>query len=284
MTTPRTGLDEGAWHPLTPYGVSLFGAASVKRLLLVQLIFALVAAATVTWFLKVDWFPAIRQAIRQLPSRGEIWLGVLDWPEASPRLLNRGDYLSFTVDLDHRGAVRSPADLQVEFGRKDIRIFSLLGYVSVGYPDDWIIAFNQRELDPWWGAWEPPILWIGAGMVVVGLMGIWTVLSTLYCPLVRLVGFLADRELGAQASWKIAGASLMPGALVLTASIGFYGLGLLNLVQLMAAAGIHLVIGWVYLVASPFFLPRLAPEAGRRNPFARQGKDRSASTRGEPRR
>lgn len=282
MKTPaRTGTGESAWQPLTPHGVALFGAASVKRLLLVQLIFALGAAATVTWFLKADWCPAIREAIRQLPPRGEIWLGVLDWPEDSPQVLNKGDFLSFAVDLDHRGAVRSPADLQVEFGRRDVRIFSLFGYTSFGYPGGWIIAFNQTELDPWWGAWEPAILGINAGMVVIGLMAIWAFLSTLYLPLVRLVGFFGDRNLDSRASWRIAGASLMPGALVLTASIGCYGLGLLDVVQLMTAAGIHLVIGWVYLVVSPFFLPRLEPgAAGGKNPFARRAKDKSERIQG----
>lgn len=275
MTT-AAGMGESAWQPLTPRGVASFGAASVKRLLLVQFLFALVAAVTVTWFLKVDWCPAIREAISQLPSRGEIWLGVLEWPEDSPRLLNKGSFLSFAVDLNHRGVVRSPADLQVEFGKEDVQLYSLFGYASYGYPKEWIIAFNQPELAPWWGAWEPPLLWMSAGAVVVGLMTIWAFLSMLYGCLVRLVGFFSDRNPEWRACWKIAGAGLMPGALVMTASIGCYGAGWLDLVQLITAAGIHLVVGWVYMVASPFFLPRLDPAAaGGKNPFARRGKDKS---------
>ena len=54
----------------------------------------------------------------------------------------------------------------------------------------------------------------------------------------------------------------MPGALFLTGAIVLYGLGTLDLIQLMAAGGLHLVIGWVYLLLSPWWLPRQADLTG----------------------
>jgi hypothetical protein len=68
------------------------------------------------------------------------------------------------------------------------------------------------------------------------------------------------------ASWKLAGAALLPGALLLSASLVAYGLGGCDLVQLCFAFGMHLVLGWVYLFISPLFLNRALPTE-KNNPF-----------------
>ena len=78
-----------------------------------------------------------------------------------------------------------------------------------------------------------------------------------------------QRDLSLANSWKLAGAALMPGALLMTAAILFYGLGALDLVQLAAAVGAHLVAGWVYLIWTVWVFPKLSPSAAKReNPFA----------------
>lgn len=259
----------GAWQPLTPRGVAAFAGAPLSRLLLVEFIFAMVTAAAVAWFLHTDWFPIISEATRQLPARGEIRGGRLNWTANSPQVLAEGNFLAFTVDLDHGGSVRLPAHLQVEFGREDVRLFSLLGYAACPYPGNWIIVFNRSELEPWWGAWEPAIAWITAGLVVAALMAGWTLLASLYCLAVWLTGFFANRNLNLRASWKIAGAALMPGALLMIAGIVFYGAGALDLVKLGVISGAHVVLSWIYVLASPLLAPRLAAVAATRsNPFA----------------
>jgi len=53
----------------------------------VQLLFAILAAAAVVWFLDVAWFPTIRAAIRQLPPEGRIIAGKLDWRGDTPKRL-----------------------------------------------------------------------------------------------------------------------------------------------------------------------------------------------------
>ena len=68
-----------AWEPLTPRGVAAFARAKLGRLLLVQFIVALLAAASVVWFLDDGCFPTISEAIQQLPADGEIRSGKLDW-------------------------------------------------------------------------------------------------------------------------------------------------------------------------------------------------------------
>ena len=257
-----------AWQPLTPRGVAAFAGAPLSRLLLVQFVFAVCAATAAAWFLYADGFPVIRAAIRQLPPRGEIRSGRLNWAGDSPRMLAEGRFLAFTVDLNHAGAARSPAQFQVEFGRENVRIFSLFGYTECAYPKDWIIAFNRPELQPWWGAWEAPLSGIAVGGVIACLMVSWALLETLYGSAAWLTGYFANRNLNLRGCWKLAGAALMPGALLMTAGIIFYGLGVLDLVELMVTAGAHFVVGWIYLFVSLFFTPRLpASSVAGGNPF-----------------
>jgi hypothetical protein len=110
-TLPRT-----AWEPITPRGVAAFAHAKIGRLLLVQFVVALLVAAAVVWFLYDGCFPTIREAVSQMPAKGEIRSSRLDWRDDSPRLLAEGRFLAFSVDLDRAGDIRSPAHLQVEFG------------------------------------------------------------------------------------------------------------------------------------------------------------------------
>ena len=257
-----------AWQPLTARGVAAFAHATLGRLLTVQFVVALLAAGTFVWFLHTAWFPQISEAIRQLPPQGELQSGRLEWQGASPSRLAEGRFLAVIVDLDHTGEARSPAHVQVEFGRTDCMIFSLFGYVQVAYPRGLAVAFNRTELGPWWGAWAPPILAISAGLVVVGLMVTWACLATVYSLPVWLIGFFANRDLSFRGSWRLGGAALMPGALFMCAVVFLYGCGGLDLVRLTVAGALHLVMGWVYLIISPSRLLRHPAAAEKANPFA----------------
>ena len=55
----------------------------------------------------------------------------------------------------------------------------------------------------------------------------------------------------------------MPGALFFTIAIALYGLGQLRLIELVAAWGMHFVIGWIFLIGAVFKLP---PRSNK-NPF-----------------
>ena len=255
-----------AWEPLTPRGVAAFAHARSGRLLLVQFVVAVLTAVAVDCFLDADCFPTITAAIKQLPDQGEIRAGRLDWHGDSPQLLAEGGFLAFDVDLNHSGLIHSPAQVQIEFGRDSVRVFSLFGYTDFRYPSDQPLYFDRTDLEPLWSAWKPDILAIATGVVIVGLMLFWAVLATLYFLPVWLICFFADRDLNFRQSWRLAGAALMPGALLLTAAIAFYALGALDLIQMSFAYGAHLVLGWIYLFVSPLFLPRASP-AEKRNPF-----------------
>jgi len=182
--------------------------------------------------------------------------------------LAEGRFLALIVDLDHTGAARSPAQVQVEFGREDFKIYSLFGCVQGAYPQSGAVPFNRAELGPWWGAWEPPILAMVAGLVVAGLVVSWACLATVYCLPAWLIGFFANRDCSLGGSWRLAGAALMPGALLMCAAIVMYGWSALDLVRLAVAGAMHLVVGWIYLVVSPLCLPRHQATTAQANPFA----------------
>jgi hypothetical protein len=256
-----------AWEPVTPRGVAAFAHASLERLLLVQFIVALLAAASVVWFLDDGCCPTVNAAIGQLPANGGIYFGKLDWPDDAPKLLSEGRFLAFVVDPKHSGQIRSPAPFQIEFGRESVSVFSLFGEAEFPYAGDRGMPFNQPELEPLWGAWKPDLLALAALTTFFGLLLIWSALATIYFVPVRLVCFFANRDLNFHQSWKLAAAALLPGALLMTVAILCFNFNVFDLVRLCFAFGMHLVLGWIYLFVSPMFLPRALPSE-KPNPFS----------------
>ncbi len=272
-----------AWQPLTPKGVAAFAEAPLVRLLLLQLVVALVAAACLLWFLSARWFPVLSSAINHLPDHGRIRSGQLDWTGEPIQTLGENPFLAVTVDLNQSGGVRSPAHLQIQLSRFDVGVFSLFGYWSEEYPRGWTVPVNRTELQPWWGAWSPALLAVAGAAVVLGLLSAWALLASLYFFPVWLIGFFRDRRLSLAGSWRLAGAALMPGALFMSAALLTYGRGVLDLVQLMVALAGHFIVGWFYLVASPLCLPPCArPAAPRSNPFGAGAVENTSPDAGKP--
>ncbi|HVU27830.1 MAG TPA: hypothetical protein VHG71_08865 [Verrucomicrobiae bacterium] len=261
-----------AWEPLTPRGVAAFAHAKFSRLLFVQLIFALLAAAVVVWFLYDGCFPIMQTAIHNLPDDGKISSGKLDWRGDSPQLLAEGRFLAFDVDLNHSAQIRSTvADFQIEFGKETIRVFSLLGYADFQYPEN-SLSFNRPELEAFFGAWQAEILIAAATAVIIGLFFSWAALATIYFLPVWIWGFFINRNLNPIASWKLSGAALMPGALLLTTAIFAYTYGFIGLIPLAFVFGAHLILSWIYLPLSCAFAPQISELKQKRNPFGQPKK------------
>ena len=258
-----------AWEPVTPRGVAAFARASLERLLLVQCVFAALAAAAVVWFLDDGIFPTVAAAGKALPAQGGIHAGKLEWTEDSPQLLAEGKIIAFSVDLEHGASLRSPADFQFEFGRTSVRGFGLFGETEAEYPPDLYLPANRPEIQPAWEAWAPDLLALAGIGTFLGLLVTWMVLATFYAVPVWGFCFFTNRDLNLRSSWKLAGAALMPGALLMSVALVFYELGVFDLVQFCFAFVMHLVLGWIYLFVSPMFLNRQLP-AKPANPFAGQ--------------
>jgi hypothetical protein len=259
-------VSSSVWLPFTPGRVASFAHAGLWRLLIMQAAFAAVTAIVTGWCIYNKSFSTIDAAIENLPAAGEIRSAQLNWQGQSPLVLAEGSLVALTVDLDHSGSLRPPADVQVEFGRNDFRIRSLFGIVEAGYPGGWVIAFNQEELKPIWGAWRPVFL-VGVIIATAGsVLMSWWLLAALYCLPVSAAGMFANRNVTPRSSWQLAGAALMPGAVVMTSAILFYGLGLVDLVGLIFLFCVHFVVGWVYLICGLLCVPSASSRA--KNPFA----------------
>ena len=261
-----------AWEPITPRGVAAFAHAPLGRLLLVQFIVALIVGSGVAWLLHGCFFPVVTSAIEQLPAQSEIRQGKLEWNTNSPQSLAGGRFISIAVDPDRSGEVRSLAHFQFEVGHTNLSAHSLLGSCSIDYPDGWVIAFNRPELLPRWGAWRPVCRAAAILGTVVYLMLSWCTFATLYFAPVWLLGFFANRDLTLKGSWKFCGAALMPGAFAMLVAIFFYGIGTLDLVHMGFAMAVHIVIGWIYLAVSTFYVPLVSEANLPKNPFNRQKK------------
>jgi len=254
-------------EPFTPRGVATFARAKLGRLLLTQLILALLAAAAVASFFNNACFPVISSAIDNLPDNAQIASGQLNWSGNSFQDLAEGHCVAFDVDLDHSGQFRSTADMQIEFGRDSLRVFSLFGYADFYYPPDDLIQFNRPQLQPLWNAWRAVIVFAIGASAFVALLVTWWMLATLYFLPVWLIGFFTNRDLDLFASWKLCGAALLPGALLMTAGIFLYGLGFFGLITFCFVAAAHFILGWLYLLFALPFFARIATAPSRGNPF-----------------
>jgi len=262
-----------AWQPLTAGGVAAFATATWRRLFVAQVLFALLAAASVMWCLATTWFPVFREAIHNLPEKGAIREGQLDWASTSPQRLAGNRFVSVAVDPEHSGGAVPTAHLQLEIGNSDLKLISFLGFCRWRYPAGRRLPFNNPEVEPWWGAWSPAILALAGLATATGLLLSWMVLATIYMVPVWLLGFFLNRELHLGSSWRLSCAALLPGCLLMSALIFFYSLSLMDAVRLAAGLLAHILIGWIYCIAGTLARPKLAQAlAGGGNPFAQAPK------------
>lgn len=252
-------------QPFTLGGVAGFARLPVSHLLACQLAVALLAAAAVVFAFTRAWLPPIEEAISRLPETGRIFNGRLDWADKSPVVLASGRFLALVVDADDTGDLDQAADLQLKLCRSSFELRSLAGRLRVPYQPGFLIRLNHPEVEPWWGAWRWTVLVLLASAVVVSLLLSWWCLSVVYLFPAAIVGVLAGREVSVSGCWKLAGAALMPGALLASGSIAAYVLDRCNLIQFLFLMLAHFLPGWIFVLLAPLKLPRRASQA---SPFA----------------
>ncbi len=255
--------------PFTPRGVGRFATAPMRRLFLVQLLVAIAVACVFGWFANTTWFTQLAAAIRNLPGRGVLSQGVFVWYGESPVQLAGNKFIAFAIDLNHEAELGHEADLCIEFGRAEIQLHSLLGYVRIGYPKDWRVEVERAQLEPWWSAWAPAILACACACLVLALFVTWGVFGAVYAAPAALIAFLANRRLNMLGAWKLACAAQLPGALLIGFGILLYGNGWLDLVRFGGCVALQFLGVWFFVLVAPFTLDRLvSPEIFRGNPFA----------------
>lgn len=258
-----------AWQPFTFGGVASFAGASLNRIMCAQLITAALVAGAVIWLAAASWFPVAERAIDRLPEKASIHNRRLEWLEPVPRdFLAENQFLSIRVELENSFPVDQSADVRVILGSQGIQVQSLLGYLTIPYPEGWVVSLSRADARAWWGAWRTVLL-IGVGLaVMLALFVSWLALACVYAIPVRLLAFYLDRNVGWDGSWRLACATLLPGAVVMASAIALYTARRLDLVGLLFAWLLHVVMAWVYVIYAPTRLARLGALPGRTaNPF-----------------
>jgi len=256
---------------LTGSGLAAFAQTGVGRLLLFQASFALAAALTLVWCLRVAWIPVIEKALAALPSSGaEIRTRRLLWPDSEAVLLASSPHLALAVDPTSSSQLGQNGDVQVELRGIDLRFRGLLGQVVTRYPGDFLLPLDRTGATAAWGAWSLPILTLvgvgtGLGLVVIGWL-----LALLYAPVLVFFAWITRRPLGFAEAWKLGLASLMPASLLMDLGLILYARHWLGLISITAVFGIHILAGWV---AAFWGLSRYAPkipDAAVANPFGKE--------------
>ncbi|MGA2751123.1 MAG: hypothetical protein ABSG59_20335 [Verrucomicrobiota bacterium] len=270
MSAPADGFvpPPTAAQPFTFGGVAAFANPRLGRLMLIELLVAVVFGTTLVWFVQRRYFPVIVQAIQRMPETARLEQGRL---EGVPQtLICESKFLAIAVTPDAALDIGQGADLQFQLRQTDFCVNSV-------YRPDWgweieygggaTLNLRRSILEPWWGAWQPVIVaGVGAGVALM-LPMVWAVLATIYVAPVKILAWFADRSLSWTGAWRLASAALMPGALVLAADVALYGTQAIDLVGLSFFFIAHLVIGWVYLVGGVCATPRFHLKEANRNPF-----------------
>jgi hypothetical protein len=110
---------------------------------------------------------------------------------------------------------------------------------------------------------------------VLGLFASWIALGIVYAVPARLIALILKRSLSLWGAWKLSVAALLPGAILLTAAIGVYGLGQIRIAELVVTWAIHFAVGWIFIVGATIRLPRVQKVV--KNPFLQQGTAKSES-------
>jgi hypothetical protein len=257
-----------AWQPLTFGGVAAFARARLGRLLAFELAAALLAAASIVWFLHRAYCPVILQALQKMPETARLVDGVLQGvPET---LIAESRFLAIAATPQDGRDIGQDADLQIQLRQNDFCAS------SVFWPD-WSLEFEygrgaslnlaRSNLEPWWSAWQPVLL-AGAGAAVVLLLFVmWAALAVLYMAPAKFIAWYADRYLSWGGAWRLASAALLPGAVVLTGAMVLYGWSVIDLVGLSFFLAVQIILGWIYVTGGACKAGRLFPEDVKRNPF-----------------
>jgi hypothetical protein len=256
-----------AWQPLTPRGVAAFATSTLTRLVLVQLVFALITAVAVLGFLRLAWFPVIEEAIQRLPDTGAIRQGELAFAGESPKRLAENAHLAIVMDVNQTANAGRTGDIEVTFEKNRVAICGALGCWHQAYDRRYTVSFNRPELAPAWGAWQWPAVALITLATVASLLVMWWSAALVYLPLVKSIAFFKDRAVTWRGAWRLSAAALLPGALIVTAGIILYGFGAVDLFRLGLLYILHIIAGLVFVVTSPSFLPAIAGAKGGKNPF-----------------
>jgi hypothetical protein len=255
------------WHPFTPAGVA--GAAGAPRW---QLWLGLgvsggLAIATLLWFLTHCWAPVIVEAIERLEDGGVIRQGVFQ-PGGSVTevTLAANRHLEIALNWDVSAPRDQASDVRVLLQIDRVLVCSLFGCSGFSYERLGDRPVGRTETGAWWRAWRSTCYTGAALGLAFFLIVAWWFLTVVYAWVIRLFAFYLDRQVDFGGAARVAQASLIPGALWLTAAMFFHAHGWLDLLGLLSVFVMHVPVGWLYAGLACRRLP-MRPDSLPANPF-----------------
>lgn len=268
--------------PVTFAGTVAFSRKSASWFLIGWLGTAVLASATCLWFIHARWIPVFESTIDALPSDLTMTAGVMEAFPNGETIQQQNGFISLLITPSSQSQGNMTADFQIAATPNELRFRSLLGYLAVPYPVDAEFKLTPSHVKPWWRAREALFTVLAFCLALITLFATWTVLATLYFFPIAIANYFADRRNEFWATWRLAGSLLLPGASIMTLSILLYGFHLLGFLGLLMATALHIIIAWIYGVATIKHIPPI-PSSSRpgTNPFS--GSDKDDSTHPDPR-
>lgn len=254
--------------PLTFSGAAAFSLRPASWLFLVWISLACLTSGAVLWFFHLRWIPVLEESVKSFPKNLSIRTGRLHSLPPNFVLSKQNRFLSLTLHSDPEQTGDMTADFQLILTRKEIRLQSWFGALSLSYPDGQSISLAPDQIRPWWNARKALFTAAAFAFLTLGLLALWACLATCCCLPIAIVSFFAGRRIGLWDSWRLAGSATIPGTTIMTASIFLYGLHLLRLPGLLLAIVLCFFAGGVYALGSVAYLPRSRQSSARQNPFA----------------
>lgn len=261
-------------HRRVPLPTSFGGVASVAErhggwLATWQWLFAILTALVSVWAFHVAWARGIQRAISNLPDEARIAAGTLHWPEDRPTILHQGPFLAVVVDPGGLREYGLATDITLSLESDRLGLRSLLGWVAFRYPPNLSVSLARLDATSKEAAWRGPFYFGIGTAIALSLVVIWTVLSVAYGLVVWAAAAALGRPVGLGVARRLAGASLLPGCLLMIAAIILYATRQVSLAGFLLTLPLHIVVGWVYCAGGWTRLqtPATASGLAGENPF-----------------
>ncbi len=254
--------------PTTFGGVAALARGPVRWLAGWQVAVAVGAAAVFVWAAASTWGRAFEHAIESLPDEAAIQDGHLVWNQPGPAVLHQGTFVTLVVDPAGLREAGLSADVTLSLEARQVAMRSAFGWLTLPYPPGLRVSLGRLNMTGLLDAWRFPFLLGSVFAVSMALLCGWICLATVYSPVLWFMARALGWHLGLGRAWRLAGASLLPGALLMTASTALYATRYLGLVGFLFAVPTHFVLGWIFCIGG---LPSAAARRSRQgNPFRPQ--------------
>lgn len=252
-------------HPLTPQGIAAY--ANAERIFFTTTIalFAIVCSVCICVMANRCILHPISLAIERLPEQGAISNGKLQWFTNEPTILIETRSISIHVNPTDEEPIADGADLQVVFCKEKLLLRSLLGWLSVKYSESFNLPLNLKELWTTWGAYKNAIITAVLLITVCFLPLVWMTLGLIYKIPVALISKILKRKFELSGIFRISVMSQMLPAIIMCVGILLYAYGRIDLTTLLIIFANHIPFAWIYLIITPFYLPKIPEDTN--NPF-----------------